>query len=84
MFAHSVDFSGMYENQREPNEKQLFRGVPGASWGGFPGGFLGRLGCVLGALGRVLGASWGRLGAVLGVLGRLGSLCGGGPLKNRF
>ena len=39
------------------------------------------LGGVLGSPGDVLGASWARLGAVLGVLGRLGSVCGGGPLK---
>ena len=44
----------------------------------------GRLGASWGRPGGVLGASWGRLGAVLGVLGRLGSVCGGGPLKNRF
>ena len=48
----------------------------GASWG--------VLGASWGRLGRVLEPSWGRLGAVLGVLGRLGSVCGGGPLKNRF
>ena len=51
-------------------------------------GVFGRPGGVLGAScgrpGGVLGASWGRLGVVLGVLGRLGSVCGGGPLKIRF
>ena len=47
-----------------------------ASWGS--------LGASWGRPGGVLGASWGRLGLVLGVLGRLGSVCGGGPLKIRF
>ena len=44
----------------------------------------GSLGASWGRPGGVLGASWGRLGVVLGVLGRLGSVCGGGPLKIRF